>query len=40
MMDSVHVRQSLDEALNLDLTGPANGTELEKGVLPQAPARW
>jgi hypothetical protein len=39
-MTSVDVRQSLVEALKLDLVGPENGSDLEEEVLNQAPSRW
>jgi hypothetical protein len=38
-MRPVEVRQSLIEALRLDLVGPENGTDLETEILPQAPSR-
>ena len=39
-MTSFDVRQSLVEALKLDLVGPENGSDLEDEVLNQAPSRW
>src|SRR4051794_34187298 len=36
----VEVRSQLVGALQLDLIGPENGSELEAEVLPQAPSRW
>lgn len=37
---SVQVREGLVEALNLDLIGPENGSDLAAEILPQAPSRW
>src|SRR6266540_6086145 len=39
-MPSADIRQSLVQALELDLAGPRNRSSLEEEVLPQAPSRW
>src|SRR4051794_33704062 len=39
-MKSVEVRAKLVEALQLDLVGPENGSDLEAEILNQAPSRW
>ncbi len=39
-LTTVDVRQRLVDALNLDLIGPANDSDLADEVLEQAPSRW
>ncbi|NLN92721.1 MAG: helicase [Candidatus Hydrogenedens sp.] len=39
-MASVKIRQSLVDALRLDLIGPEQGSPLEREVLRQRPSRW
>src|SRR5258706_7374784 len=39
-MNSAEVRERLVAALELDLVGPAPGSEHEAEILPAAPSRW
>src|ERR1700752_5185718 len=39
-MTSVEVRESLVEALDLDLVGPELGSKHESETLPMPPSRW